>query len=202
LLEHRAIVNLSAFYIDWTNIQITVQSAGATFLGNGGNATSKGFELETMFIPVEGLRLGFNAAYTDAHLTSLLPSAAINGYIIGYQLPNVPKWSGSFTADYSWPIGNEWKGDVGGGIRYTGKKYTGVVSTGLPNFQLDDYAAIDLNAGISNDRWSVRLFARNVTNKYAFNNAGLNTDIFNSPVNITGVPLQPRTIGIGVDVNF
>jgi outer membrane receptor protein involved in Fe transport len=207
-LDHRAMFNLSGFYIDWSNIQLSLSQAGATFLGNGGDAVSKGFELETALYPIEGLRLGFNAAYTDAKLTSLLPSAAVNNYLLGYQLPNVPKWSGALTADYTFPVGNDWKGDIGGGVRYVGKKFANVISgspipgAALPNFILDDYMITDLSAGISNDRYSIRLFARNVTNEHPFTGGGVSTDIFNAPVEVIGDIMQPRTVGVSVDVSF
>jgi outer membrane receptor protein involved in Fe transport len=201
-LEHRAIVDLAAFYIDWSKIQLSESNAGATFVGNGGKAESKGFEVQSLFMPLEGLRLGFNAAYTEAKLKSLDPAALVNAFVVGVQLPNVPKWSGSLTADYSWAVSNGWTADVGAGWRYIGKKNSSVVSTSLPNFVLKSYNVLDLNASVSNDRWTVRLYARNLMDERAYTGGGVSTDILNNPLEIQAIVLQPRTIGVSVDLNF
>ena len=77
LLGGRALFNVSVFDIQWKNIQLGVTNGtcNCTFLANGGDAYSRGFELEGSFRPVDGLRLGYNAAYTKARLTSLTTGA-------------------------------------------------------------------------------------------------------------------------------
>jgi outer membrane receptor protein involved in Fe transport len=65
------------------------------------------------------------------------------------------------------------------------------------------YAALDLDASISNDRYTLRAFAKNVTNKLAYLN--FNPLINQASGNLTQIEatlLQPRVIGVSVDVKF
>jgi outer membrane receptor protein involved in Fe transport len=206
--DGRALLNVTAFDIQWKNIQLAVSdiTCGCTYDANGGDAYSRGFELEGSLTPIEGLRIGYNAAYTKGQLTSLVPGAP--PYLLGYQLPGVPKFAAGATIDYNWPAFAEWRANVGGGIRYVGKEYplapsaTGL-PTSAPNTQDPSYATADLHAGLSNEKYVVNLFVRNVTNKLVYTTQspiqnGLSGDV----VGILGVPLEPRVIGVSVDAKF
>jgi iron complex outermembrane recepter protein len=197
--DHRWLVNIAVFDIEWDNIQVSASNGVAAYLANGGKARSKGLEFETLWMPISGLRLGFNTAYTDTELTEDVPSI---GGVAGDRLPGIPKWSGAVTADYTFPVGNGWSGRVGGGIRYLGRRDSDIASSPY-TIPLKSYTAADLNADISNGRWTVRLFVKNLTDKRVYTNA---TAIINaadgSIAQVRAVPLTPRTIGIGFDFNF
>jgi hypothetical protein len=61
----------------------------------------------------------------------------------------------------------------------------------------------DLSAAILKGRLAVRAFARNLTNKHAYENG---SSLFDTAVlrfeQIDYVVLQPRTLGIGIDYAF
>jgi outer membrane receptor protein involved in Fe transport len=203
LLDHRLTLDLSAFWIDWTNIQLTTRVGAFSYLGNGGKATSKGFELETAWYPAEPLRIGFNAAYTDASLDELTPGQfAATGYLVGYQLPNVPRWSGSATADYHWSLDNGWTARLGGGVRYVGEKYDNPVGLAAQTFVMPSYAMLDLNAAISTDRWTLKVFARNLTDKRAYSSGQIWIDADGVSQANQAAIVDPRTIGVGLDIAF
>jgi iron complex outermembrane recepter protein len=155
--------------------------------------------LSTLYSPIEGLRLGVNAAYSDAKLTQDVPSI---GGLSGDRLPFVPKWSGSASADYAFLRRADWTARVGGGVRYSGSRVTEVnhSPTSLP---LKSYGVLDLNAEASKDRWTIRLFARNVTNKsvYITEVPAIN-GATGMVAEVHGVPLEPRVVGIGADARF
>jgi iron complex outermembrane recepter protein len=199
LLDRRLQIDLAAFYIDWKNIQVGATNGVVDYLVNGGTASSKGFEFSTLYTPLEGLRLGLNAAYTDAKLTQDVPSI---GGLSGDALPYVPKWSGSGTADYAFLQRGAWTARVGGGVRFTGAEVTEVEHS--PQAEpLKSYGLLDLNAEVSDDRWTVRLFSKNVTNRVAYTNLIQLTNAGTGAVTqVNGVPLQPREVGLGVDVKF
>ena len=71
-------MDLSAFYIDWTKIQVLVNGPGGegTATENGGKARSTGFDFAGSYSPIPGLVLGTNFNYTDAILTT--PVASLN----------------------------------------------------------------------------------------------------------------------------
>ena len=197
--EHRWLVNVAVFDIDWKNIQVSASNGVAAYLANGGKAESKGLEFETLWMPISGLRLGFNAAYTDSSLSDDVPGI---GGLAGDRLPGIPKWSGSVTADYVFPVGGGWSGRVGGGIRYLGSRDSDIASSPY-TIPLKSYAAADLNADVSNDRWTIRLYVKNLTDKRVYTNASAIINAADGSISqVRAVPLTPRTIGIGFDLSF
>ena len=92
LFERKLTLDLSAFYINWRDIQIETEYSGQTTSGNGGTARSDGLEASVVLAPLHGLNIALNLTYTDAHLTEDAPG--VNGKD-GDELPNVPKWSAS-----------------------------------------------------------------------------------------------------------
>lgn len=191
-LDRRAMVDVALFRVDWTDIQASGLSRGISYLANGGKARSQGVEFNASFAPVRALRIGFNTAYTDAKLIDPIPSL---GGLPGDQLSYTPKWSGAITLDSQFDVGAGWNGEAGGGIRYVGDRKSGFAA-GFNYFELTDYVAVDLHAGISNDHWGARLFVRNATNKRAYvtPSARPNQDDW--------TVLQPRTIGLTLEAKF
>jgi iron complex outermembrane receptor protein len=67
--DNRLVVNLSAFYIDWSALQTLGQSANPAFAGtvtrNIGNVTNRGVELEVSALVTRGLRANLGVSYND-----------------------------------------------------------------------------------------------------------------------------------------
>ncbi|MCL6684161.1 TonB-dependent receptor [Sphingomonas alba] len=189
--EHRVDLELSAYHIDWKNIQIPVQIFIFTGADNGGKAAVNGVEFNTLYRPFKGARIGFNGAYTDAQLTE-----DSNAGPDGARLPLIPKWSWSLNADYSFRIAQDWNGRVGGGLRYVGKRAVSVQDGG----KLPSYTLLDLTAGVSHGPWELGLFARNLTDERAYLGT---TDYLQLGLNFADVTInQPRTFGISLDTRF
>ena len=201
-LDHRALVDVSVFWIDWKNIQISGAFAGNnfTYIGNAGAAKSRGVELTTRLSPVTNLQLGFNAAYTKAEIDSVPTGVS---YSTGYQLAQVPKLSWSLTADYDWILTSDWKGHVGGALRWNGQEWTGSAEHGagaIPIIEAQSYTVLNLNASVAQGNITYRAFANNATNEHAILGAAFNAASPASGANV--YVMQPRTVGLGVDVRF
>jgi len=87
-------------------------------------------------------------------------------------------------------------------VRYLGDTYSGIQGSAgaLPQ---ESYSVIDLNGDVSNDRWTVRLYIKNLADKRAYTNlSSLPNAATGEIMKINAVPLQPRTIGIGFDAKF
>jgi len=209
-LDRKALIDLSVFYIDWNNIQLSVSNtAGVGYTTNGGKATSQGLEFVSSYAPLSGMKLGLNAAYTQIELTAVVPAAQY--LLLGYQLPNVPKWSLSFTADEDWSLTRFWHANVGAGLRWVGQEWgsaggVGVQSRslgGTPTIALPSYSVLDLNAGIAKGPLTLRAFARNLTDRRAWLQGGfLYPDTSTMPGQSDVFILQPRTVGIGFDYAY
>lgn len=197
-LAGRAQVNVAAFRIDWRDIQQAVVVGGIGSADNTGNAVSEGFELETAYVPVDGLRIGVNAAYSDPRLT-----APAEGIAAG-RLGNTPRWSASAVLDYEFALANRWTAHIGGGWRYVGEQGTAIAAqTGADNsYVLPSYTALDLAADVTRGKWTIRLFARNVTDRRAYIGGALGVDADNVPYGIDVNTLQPRTVGVSIDVGL
>lgn len=198
-MDRRLQFNLTTFYIDWKNTQVTgVTPLFLTYISNAGAAISKGVELSTKFAPLHDLTLGLDASYTNAHLTVDAPGL---GGLRGDPLPSTPKFSGSLTLDYQYPLSGDLKGQFAAVARHVGARNTAF--PGSPevsgNYRLASYDTLDLSAGVGQDAWSARLFVRNVTNRYAY--------LFVVPAGGDDAPtanviLQPRTFGLSIDTRF
>ena len=209
-LDRKALVDLSVFYIDWKNIQLSASNAeGVGYTTNGGKAKSQGLELASSYAPLPGMKLGLNAAYTQIELTSVVPAAQY--LLIGYQLPNVPKWGLSFTADEDWALTRFWHANMGAALRWVGQEWgsgggVGVQSRslgGTPTIALPLYWVLDLHMGIAKGPLTLRAFARNLTDKRAWLQGGfLFPDTSVTPGQSDIFILQPRTIGVGFDYAF
>jgi iron complex outermembrane recepter protein len=198
LLGQRALVNVAAFYVDWRDIQQSVVVGGIGSVNNTGDAVSRGLELETAYAATDRLRFAINAAYTDAHLTS--PAQGIAAARLG----NTPRWSASAVVDYEFALADRWIVRINGGWRYVGDQGTAFAAqTGADiSYVLPSYGAVDLAAEFARGKWMIRLFARNVTDRRAYLGGGLVVDADNVPQSIDVNVLQPRTVGISVDVGF
>jgi iron complex outermembrane recepter protein len=208
-LDERALIDLAVFYLDWKDVQISaynsVQGFFLGFFSNAGRANSQGVELTSSYSPLQGLRLAYNATYTQCEFISVSPDAS---YVLtGYQLANVPKWNMAATADYDWTLTARWRAHVGGGVRWIDRESSGYVAlqtrAGYPAVVLPSYAVLDLNAGIVKGALSLRVYVRNLSDMRANLQSVTTIDaVTNTPVQISSRYVQPRTLGFGFDYAF
>ncbi|MDO9368026.1 MAG: TonB-dependent receptor, partial [Sphingopyxis sp.] len=192
-------VDVALFWMDWTDIQVVRAFGGVSGGANGGKATSKGVEGSIALRPATGLTLSATGSYTDASLSEDVPE--ISG-VDGDRLPAVPKFSGSVRADYAFELGGGNKGSFGVGVRHASSRLSLVESDPLVA-RAKPYTSVDLNASVTfNDHWTVRAYARNLLdNKGEMARATL-ADGLNQPSFLAISPLQPRTIGVALDMAF
>jgi outer membrane receptor protein involved in Fe transport len=204
LLDGRATLDLSGFLIDWSKIQVSVLIGNQSAVTNAGSARSQGFDFSGSLSPIRGLTLGATLAYTDAFLTSDVPSI---GVVNGAQLAFAPRWSGSLTADYSAPLTGPWRGFIGGGYRYIGSRFSapeGSTFNGLPQgIKVGAANIVDLHLGARTSDLTLSLFAKNLFDERALMAPALFfNDAANNPIDIQAPVLQPRTIGVSIDKSF
>ena len=170
---------------------------------------SNGVEFESEYSPVRGLTLGLNAAYTDAHLTSLLPQTSY--LLTGYQLPDVPKANVAASAEYEWPLSGSWTARVGGDYQYVSPQWLSQVEAAsaatIAAIQAPGYSLYNLNASVGPDHLRFRAYVRNLTNSRALVSNGITAHTVETN-DVTGASqvlagfLQPRTVGVGVDYKY
>ncbi len=95
-----------------------------------------------------------------------------------------------------------WNGHVGAGFRWVSSQWSEVESSSTA-IRTPSYGALDLNADVSNGRYTIRVFAKNVTDKRAYPTVFANFNFLTGEViNALGTPIQPRTVGIELDCKF
>lgn len=192
-------LDVALFYMDWKDIQVVRSFGGINGQANGGKAVSKGVEGTLILRPTAGLSLTATGAYTDVTLSEDVPE--IDG-LDGDRLPAVPKFSGALRADYQFDLGNAAKGSLGAGVRHTGGRLSRVSSDPLA-LRAKPYTSVDLNASVTfGEHWTVRAYARNLLDNQGDLRRGLATDGLNRPTYVAISPLQPRTIGLALDLAF
>jgi len=197
LLQQLAL-NVSVFYIDWSDIQLTTVSNGVSFIGNGGKAFSKGAELELYYAPFDGLTLIWNGAYTKAELSSDAPGI---GGRTGDPLPTVPKWSTALTVDYSRPLTGRWEATTGVSFRYVDERNSSFSTSPVnPMVRIPSYEVVDLRAGLRNGTWGLTLFLNNVFDERGWTH--VTTDFASRGGPAYAFIIPPRSAGIQFTAQF
>jgi iron complex outermembrane recepter protein len=205
LLDKKLTVDVAAFHVNWTNIQLIENVNGFNINGNGGTARSQGLEWTVGLNPVQGLNFKLTGAYTDAYLTADAPAV---GGVSGDPLPYVPKWSGALDGEYDWAAFANYKAFVGATWAGIGSRRADFNSQPPPNavpppgtteVVLPQYNSVDARIGLDNNHYRVMLYGRNLGDSRGITNysnegaPGLNGEV--------GY-IQPRTIGVTLSAKF
>jgi iron complex outermembrane recepter protein len=155
------------------------------------------------------------AAYTDARLRDdTVPVGGglnLTGGLEGDRLPFTPEFTGNLSVDYDWSIGDA-EAFVGGSYRFVSDQKGGFSTAYRTAFgrriELDDYATVDLRAGVDFGRFRVQAYVRNLFDSYAVVSAGgfpfaVPPALGGTNVQLINVgTLRPRTIGFIVGAEF
>src|SRR5262249_31217692 len=107
----------------------------------------------------------------------------------GAPLLNVPNFTGSAGADYTWSVGGRYSANVGADVQYSGKvKHTRYDDDDFPT---DSYTLVGARAGLGWDNYEATLYISNLFDEDAEINAFKSV---NDPIRI--LTNRPRTIGV------
>jgi iron complex outermembrane receptor protein len=194
LLDGRARLNIAAFDMEYTNLQVqTPIGVGVFDIRNAAAATIRGVEVESDVRIGRGLNAGGHLAWLNATYDRYIAVGIGNviGDVAGKHLNNAPEWSGR-----TWV---EWTGNVGASrvlsiaadataqstIYYT--PFNDSIQRQLP------YALLNarMEYGPSHRRWALGVYARNITNTgYIMATFGT------APTAFGGRPGPPRQVGL------
>jgi len=188
-------LNLTFFYQDWTEFQHEVvdPSSGEclvpsdpwpgcpqgelpwiSIVGNVGDAHSSGIQAELDWAPADNWRVGGNFLMLEAEIDSTTADER-SGLHKGMPLPNIPEFTGSAWATYTWPVEFIAGGEmfIRGQASYTGETHSTLIpadpKTPTPTFTNDSYTIADLRIGLtsSDASWQIDLFVINITDERA-----------------------------------
>ena len=208
-LDGALLVNASVYFIDWNDIQVdgATVNGGAAITVNGSSAQSKGVELTSQWQLTNTLQVSARYSYNDAKLTSFAPGLVdgVDAYD-GDRLAGTPEQQGNLFVNYSRPLENGLTFEADYGITAVSDVYTKV---GLRNNGevLPGYAIHSAALGLTADRWTARLYADNLFDKYAV------TSVRQDPSYIRQIGqfdlrryfqgmLRPRQVGLEFNYRF
>jgi len=192
-LNNRLLLNVAAYRIELENLQVNMNfGPGGAFAGvgnvSGKVARSTGFELDLSARPIPGLELVLSASGIDAKLIRDVPELG-DAAVDGAPLLNVPDFTGSASADYSFQIGPKYSMSFGGDVQYSGK--VDHVRYDEDDFPTDDYTLVNVRTGLAWDEYDATLYVSNLFDEDAEINAFRSV---NDPIRI--LTNRPRTVGL------
>jgi iron complex outermembrane recepter protein len=197
-LGHRLAMNGAVYYIDWTNIQQTITlPCGFGFVGNFGQASSKGGEFEMNYALLQALKLSLSVAYNEAKLTSTIPGAAGGA---GQTLEYAPRWMGAASAEYTREIDAGTSAYVRGDFTSTTREDTNYNYQSI-YYNIAGYSLLNLRLGVRRMGWTGALFVTNVMDKRAETELPLSNGV-DLPTQRRIALNRPRTIGLDVRFDY
>ncbi len=187
--------DISAFRIDWKDIQINSLFNGIVLQGNGASARVDGVEMQLTARPSDLLTISGTMGHTNARLKSIDPGASTaTGARAGDKLPLTPAWTTSLIVDHRLLLGSTVEGNIGATLRFQSDMPATfpALDPSLQN-KLPEVTTLDLRASVTFDeRFTVQLRADNLFDKIGFTNVG--TD--------GGFVIRPRTVTLGASTKF
>ncbi len=196
-LEGRVVVNASIYSIDYTDIQLVVQSP-VTFVRetqNVGEVAVSGIELSLEYQINDYLNISVAGAYSNPELQEDVPGG-VSGKK-GDRLPGSAKENYAVNVNWFQPLMGDWDIYANGSYKYVGERLNDFnidLDVALPSYQL-----VDLRLGVRNDDkgYSIALYVKNAFDEaipYYIDRQG---PFFESvPTN------RPRSVGINVAYSF
>jgi iron complex outermembrane receptor protein len=204
LLDRKLRLNGAAFYYDYNNLQVTRTNNSTSVIMNAARAKIYGVELEMTAVVARGLEIDAAGALLKTKFTSFDtedPSRPQLGLLnlAGNRLPNAPKYTFTYGAQYSFDTGI---GQIT--MRGDGRTISDVYFDQFNVSSNSERSKTTLNASLSwqdaNDRFSASLFARNLTNTLSKNGTFVYAGFAGYP--LAGNYDPPRTYGFRFGVKF
>jgi len=178
-----------------------------TFLSNVGNVTAKGSELELAVLPVAGLQLSINGSYNQATYDNYVgapcpvESTAKVCDLSGQQVANAPKWMGSASAEYEFPVDDRVNAYLGGNVAYRGR-YNGYITNSVYS-EMGNYTLVNFNSGLRfpQSDWEVSFWIKNAFDKHyaTVSASGGSSQYYGAYFASVG---DPRTFGLTLRKSF
>jgi len=203
-LDGRLRTNLSAFYYDYKDLQVSKVSGAVIRIENAAKAKIAGIEAEITALPMDGLELTANAAFLDSeykNFTTSDPARPTLGVLdlSGNDLNQSPHYSFNLAAQYTVPVSG---GEVSlrGEASFIGNQYFSPFNV----VELSQPAYETFNAFLSYRNFdrglSLSAFVRNISNQDVVSGGLVGSGLVGSPV--VGTLLPPRTYGVVLGIDF
>lgn len=167
-LDHRIRFNTSLFYSQYDDIQFRVTTADPvtlapiTIMDNVAAAEVKGFEVEIVAAPAQGLTLSAAVGFTDAKYTKADPASPVNETS---KFTKTPKWTAILAGQYTVPV-KKW-GELISRVDYAYKSKVYHDTLNSPRATQAGYGLLNMSLTFAtlDSNWSVSMFGSNLMDK-------------------------------------
>jgi iron complex outermembrane recepter protein len=203
--DNRLQANISAFYYEYTDMQLRTIRDLNSIVTNAGEAEIKGLEVELLARPLEGLDVGLALAWTDATFTDYFDDDPLDGVdelldLSGNDLARSPDFTANLNVAYTWQL--PW-GSLTSSVNYywSDEVYFSAYNRKDLDYQ-DSYHKTDVNVTFNSldDVWYASLSVQNLEN------AEVASSIQTADATLGGVNRAqwqaPQTVRMSVGYNF
>ena len=208
LLDNRLSIDVSAFHIDWKDIQNPEGVAGCGFsmIFNLGSAKANGFDLGLQALLGEHVKLDATVGHTNARYTTTVVGLVTAGEQITGPGAAVPPWTATVGAEFDFRIGDHdayaWVQDVYHS-RNDGRfnaQTPADVATYNPLLPVNpETTMLNLRLGLRLRVVDASVFVNNVTDEHPVLSVG---DAFYPDPRLTAVTWRPRSVGINATFRY
>jgi outer membrane receptor protein involved in Fe transport len=203
LLDHRLQANVSAFYYDYTDKQLSVYFADPIYtalarLANVPESMAYGLDGDITWRPLRDLTLIASATWlhTEVRGYTGINAAGQPQDFDGRPFLYSPKFQGGLTAlfDHDLSSGLKLRAALNG--RWQDKSSADL--EGNPLFAIDSYGLLNASVGLSDPAkgWELSLWGRNLTDEYYWSAVSSNANV------VVRFPGKPRTYGASLSLRF
>jgi iron complex outermembrane recepter protein len=203
LLDRKMQVNLSGFYYDYTDKQLSVYFADPIYtalsrLQNVPEGRAYGFDGEVTWRLTRELTVIASGTLLKTEVQNYvgINSAGRAQDFDGAPFLYSPKRSGAVTALYSRDLTSKLGLQAALNGRWQDDSHADL--EGDPRFEIKDYGLVNASLGIHSldDRWRAQLWVRNLTDTYYWSAVSSNANV------VVRFPGQPRTYGASLSFAF
>lgn len=194
LWDRKLLLDVTGFFIDWSDIQLKRQLSGLNFAQNAGKAEIYGLEASLSLRPADGLDINTSLTWLDATLSEDFdPDEADPANPIipsGTRLPGSSEWQLSNSLSYELP-GSRIEPRLILSHRYISRAPSDLEGASSQG----GYNLFDARIGARMGPVGVTLFVENITDRRGVTNSSLLPPLQEYVV-------RPRTVGITLDAGF
>ncbi|HTB88099.1 MAG TPA: TonB-dependent receptor, partial [Steroidobacteraceae bacterium] len=204
MFDGRLTYSTDFYYIDWKNIQVSLQNQLGNYTGNASEARLYGVEFQVDAKPVSWLLLGAAFQLSKNEIskndpTVSRPATGLVGVQDGDVLPAAPEAQASTYAEVDFPVAS-YQGYVRATASYLGDEWTDFEHNGT---KFGGFAQESVRAGVNFGSYEAVLFVNNLSNSQGATGA-LDAQLA-GPVIINNQELfriRPRTVGVTLRAKF
>ena len=200
LFDEAVRLNVAAFYSEFDDYQVfqrVFNSGGnpSIQLTNAGEVTTKGLELESVWIPMERLQLTLNAVYLDTQYDTFINQDGSD--YSDNELPFAPEWKTYVGAQYIQPLGNWGELTFNLDYSYTDNQWTDPANSAMDELDSYDLVNARMTYTPTDGSWEVAVWGKNLADEEYQVNSNLN--FLRTPRFAWG---EPQTYGVGFNYFF